>query len=251
MVPLLLLLGFMGLFAQAIRRVSHTMDAAGSGLAILSQVLGVIEREDFHTPMLAEIRRKLDTNGRPPSWEIAKLHRLIQSLRNSLQNQFFALFAFLMCLPVHLVHAIEVWRERVGPHIADWLEAVGEFEALSSLAGYAYEHPARSISGNRPRVSAVGRRAIGASACCPPPLCVRNDVKLDQGLAADSGQRLEHVRQKHAVANARARTSCWHSAERRCGPSRFAFRRCKWGRRCGSTIPFRMASRCFIRWSAG
>ena len=181
MVPLLLLLGFMGLFAQAIRRVSHTMDAAGSGLAILSQVLNVIEHEQFHTPLLMEIRRKLDTNGRPPSWEIAKLHRLIQSLRNCLQNQFFALFAFLMCLPVHLVHAIEIWRERVGPHIADWLDAVGEFEALSSLAGYAYEHPRDrfpEIVNESPLLDGVqlGHPLLPAAAC------VRNDVKLDQGL---------------------------------------------------------------------
>ena len=42
---------------------------------------------------------------------------------------------------MHIVHSIESWRSRYGPHIPDWLTAVGELEALSALAGYAYEHP--------------------------------------------------------------------------------------------------------------
>ncbi len=179
--PLLVLLGFMATFAHAVKRVAKTMDDAGSGLAILSQVLDVLEQTQFQTPLLQEIREKLDTDGHPPSWEIARLHKLIQSLRNSLQNQFYALFAFFLCWPVHVVHAIETWREHVGPHIVDWLKAVSEFEALSSLAGYAYEHPQDpfpEIGEDFPLLegSALGHPLL------PDSACVRNDVKLDDGL---------------------------------------------------------------------
>jgi DNA mismatch repair ATPase MutS len=38
--------------------------------------------------------------------------------------------------------AVEAWRKLAGPAVRRWLATVGEFEALSSLAGYAYEHPA-------------------------------------------------------------------------------------------------------------
>ncbi len=181
LIPLLVLMGFTALFVKSIRRVARTMDAAGSGLAILSQVLEVIEREQFQTARLVEIRRTLDTDGHPPSWEIARLNRLIQSLRNSLQNQFFAIIAFVLCLEVHLVHAIEVWRERVGTHIPDWLEAVGEFEALSSLAGYAYEHPSDpfpELVTEFPLLDAVN---LGHP-LLPNAACVRNDVRLDDEL---------------------------------------------------------------------
>ena len=180
-IPLLLLMGFTALFVQSIRRVARTMDDAGSGLAILSQVLKVIEREQFQTLWLSEIRRRLDTDGHPPSLEIARLHRLIQNLRNSLQNQFFAIIAFVLCLEVHLVHAIEVWRERVGPHIPDWLEAVGEFEALSSLAGYAYEHPRDPFPELVSDFPLLGGTQLGHP-LLPAKACVRNDVRLDQNL---------------------------------------------------------------------
>jgi hypothetical protein len=140
-VPLLVQICFVFSFRGRIARVAAHIEEAGSGLAILSQVLGVIERDRFQTAHLAEIRNRLDTEGQPPSRYIARLHALVQSLNNTLQNQFFAPIAFVFCLPVHLVHAIEKWKARVGPHIPDWLSAIGEFEALASLAGYAYEHP--------------------------------------------------------------------------------------------------------------
>ena len=37
--------------------------------------------------------------------------------------------------------AIELWRQKSGPAVDRWLAAVGEIEALSSIAGYAFEHP--------------------------------------------------------------------------------------------------------------
>jgi DNA mismatch repair ATPase MutS len=43
--------------------------------------------------------------------------------------------------PLLTALAAERWRAAHGSMIAAWLEALGEFEALLSLAGYAFEHP--------------------------------------------------------------------------------------------------------------
>lgn len=180
-VPFLLLLGFTGLFVKSIRQVAKSMDAAGQGLAILAQVLKVIEQEQFQTSRLKKLREQLDTDGHPPSWEIARLNRLMENLRNCLQNQFFAIFGFILCLEVHLVHAIEVWRERVGSHISDWLDSVGEFEALSSLAGYAFEHPADPFPEVVDEFPMLDGKQLGHP-LLPRDVCVRNDVRLDDEL---------------------------------------------------------------------
>jgi hypothetical protein len=162
-----------------IRRLAQTADEAASGLSILSQVLAILEQEQFSAPLLTDIRRRLDTQGLPPSRQIARLQRLIDYLNNSLRNQVFATIAFVLGLPVHLVHAIEVWRGEVGPHIPDWLRAVGEFEALACLAGFAYErpdHPFPEIldGGSCFEATAIGHPVI------PKTLCVSNDVALDE-----------------------------------------------------------------------
>ena len=79
-----------------------------------------------------------------------------------------------------LAFAVEAWRKSTGPQVQRWLDAVGELEALCSLAGYAYEHPANPV----PELSEEGPifecRGIGHP-LLPAARCVRNDVSLDSG----------------------------------------------------------------------
>lgn len=183
-------------FATMLREVRHAAseaDHAGSGLAILIQVLELIEQQDFSTPLLKNLRDSLQTEGHPPSWQIRRLRNLIQNLNNCLQNQFFGPIAFLLGVPVHILHSAERWRERIGPHIHEWLEAVGQMEALSSLARFAFEHPDNPYpelvdEANGPCYEAVD---IGHP-LIPLDSCIRNDIRIDaqQRLIMVSGSNM-------------------------------------------------------------
>ncbi len=160
-----------------LQQVAHDIDRAEAGVAILSQVLNVLEAERFQSPFLTALRSQLDKDRHPPSWQIRRLHRLDAWLDSSLHNQFFVPFAFLLCLPIWLSYAIERWRASIGPHIAQWLDAVGQFEAISSLAGYAFEHPADpfpEIVGPDATLEAVG---LGHP-LIPDDRSVRNDLRF-------------------------------------------------------------------------
>ncbi len=177
--PLLVEIVFVASSAGTIRRVFDSVDIGNIGLQILSEVLVVIEARQFESELLVNSRKDLDTDGLPPSAQIARLHRLTGWLNNSLQNQFFFPFAFVLCLPLHLVHAIEKWREDVGSHIPQWLDVVGRFEALTSLAGHSYERPDDPF----PEVVASGPMFEGIALghpLLPNSECVRNDLSLDQ-----------------------------------------------------------------------
>ncbi|MCC7420872.1 MAG: hypothetical protein IT428_11350 [Planctomycetaceae bacterium] len=171
---------FLFSLGKRIRASATAADEADSGLKILARVLHVIESQTFHSPLLQAQARKLETEGRPPSRWIARLHQRIHFLQSSLQNQAFAPIALLLCLPVHFTHAIEVWRLHAGPHIADWLQSVGEFEALSSLAGYAWERPADRF----PELTESGPQFVAdeiAHPLLPETTAVRNSVSLGNG----------------------------------------------------------------------
>jgi MutS domain V len=176
---MLIVQGLVAIFhGRHIRRLAQTADEAASGLAILSQVLAILEQEHFDSPLLTDVRSRLETQGLPPSRQIARSQRLIGYLNNSLRNQFFAPIALVLGLPVHLVHAIEVWRRDVGPHIPEWLRAVGEFEALACLAGFSHERPDQPFpeildAGTRFEAAGIGHPLI------PRAQCVSNDVRLD------------------------------------------------------------------------
>jgi hypothetical protein len=120
--------------------IFRDVDEAAHDLGLLSGVVGRLEAERFGAARLTALRAELDVEGEPPSRRIARLNALM-SLVDSRHHIFVRLLGPLFLWDIHLVYAIERWRHSSGPAVRRWLAAVGEMEALSSLAGYHYEHP--------------------------------------------------------------------------------------------------------------
>jgi DNA mismatch repair ATPase MutS len=72
---------------------------------------------------------------------MARLQRILGFLeaRNNEVWRFF--IGPLLLWDIHWVVALERWRIRAGKHVRPWLEAVGDTEALASLAGFAFDEP--------------------------------------------------------------------------------------------------------------
>jgi hypothetical protein len=125
---------------EPVQRVISEVDGPGSNLSLLSDILKRLEREHYESALLVELRAALDVAGSPPSRQIARLNRLVELL-DSRRNFMFAPFAAIFLWPLQCAISIERWRQNTGPAVERWLAAVGELEALNSLACYAYEHP--------------------------------------------------------------------------------------------------------------
>ena len=115
-------------------------DEAADDLKLLSAVLAQVERQTFTSPKLQELQAALITGGVAPSRAIARLSRLMEYL-DSGHNWILRVLDPFIFWCMQLTFAIEAWRRQFGPAIGGWLAALGEIEALSSLAGYAYENP--------------------------------------------------------------------------------------------------------------
>ncbi len=137
----LALAGLFGLyFRDRVRKVIDAVEQPERELEVLSLLFSRLEREKFSSPKLQGLRRALDTRGNPPSKEVSRLVFLVDLL-NSRRNQMFMPLAALMLWSTQVSFAVEGWRRRCGASLGGWLDAIGEFEALCALAGYAYEHP--------------------------------------------------------------------------------------------------------------
>jgi hypothetical protein len=120
--------------------VVAAVEQAGHELQLFSEVLLLLERENFQSPLLASLRQSLDSGGLPPSTRIAQLNRLLERLDSRDHVLVKALEPFLLWT-MHVALGVEEWRRHSGAAVRRWLTATGEIEALSSLAGYAFEHP--------------------------------------------------------------------------------------------------------------
>ena len=176
----LMALGAQGMFAFRLRtrvlQVITGVAPANRDLRLLVEVLVCFEAEHFTCPRLVALRTALETRGAPPSQQIRRLGRLI-NLLESRNNQLFIPIAAVLLWTTQVALAIEAWRRVSGPAVARWLAAIGELEALGSLAGYAYEHPADPY----PEIVREGPRFEGEGLghpLIPDDHCVRNDVHL-------------------------------------------------------------------------
>ena len=144
-------------------RIIDEVEQALRDLDVLAGVLNRLEVERFSSPRLAVLRADLDTQGTPASRRIARL-KLLMDLLDSRRDAIFGLIAPLLMWEIHLCYAFEDWRRISGPALRRWLNAVGEIEALSSLAGYCYEHPARRVPGIRCGIALLRSRSVVPSA---------------------------------------------------------------------------------------
>jgi hypothetical protein len=131
---------FMGLFGARAARELRMADKPARDLRLFALMLEQIERASFSTDLLTKLQLRLRQGGLPPSRQIGKLHTLLQML-DSQRNIVFMPVAALLLWPAQIGFAMQRWRAENGARIASWIGAVGEFEALNALAGYAYEHP--------------------------------------------------------------------------------------------------------------
>jgi hypothetical protein len=167
------------LFRSRVHEVLKRADAATYDLGLLTELLARIERETFTTPRLADLQARLSSDGEPPSRLIARLHRYIAA-RDALRNEFVRPFALLLLVRSQAAVAIDRWHAAHRATLGEWLNAVGELEAFSSLATYSFEHPADPFPELR-----AGQPAFDAAGLAHPLLASRtavaNDVTLGGG----------------------------------------------------------------------
>jgi hypothetical protein len=144
-------------------------------LDLLSQILTTLEAQTFSSPRLKALRTALDIEGRPASKRIAQLRRLMEIL-DSRDNFLVRLLDNPLLWTFQTAMALEAWRAENGRHIAAWLDAVAEIEALSSLANYAFEHPEDPFPALETGPVFEGK-SLGHP-LLPESRCIRNSVSL-------------------------------------------------------------------------
>jgi MutS domain V len=164
-----------------VTRVRAAIDAPAQGLRILSLILERLEKETFEAPRLKELRAALDVEGLPASKRIARLERWIDWL-DSGEHLFVRVIRPVVLYYEQLAMGIEAWRRENGRLVGQWLRAVAEFEALSSLASIAFERPHWMF----PLLLETGQPHLEAQdlqhPLMSPAKCVPNDISFSGDL---------------------------------------------------------------------
>jgi len=164
---------------EPVRAVIAGVSTPAKDLELLGLLIARLEAES--SPALAHLQDKLKTEGRPASQDLARLQKLVGQL-DAVRNPFFRLIVAPFVWVPQFAMAVERWRVRCGRHIGEWVEAIGEFEALCSLACFAYERPDAVF----PELAPDGGPLFEASALIHPLIATNEAIANDVALGDDN-----------------------------------------------------------------
>ncbi len=159
-----------------LRDAIYGTESAFHDLKLFSELLVRIERNEFAAPLLKALVRGLASHTLPASATLARLARIID-FSDARSNPLLRLLDVPLLYSLHVALAAERWRGTHGKVIRQWVDALSEFEALSSLAAYSYEHPADPFPEFTDGSAAFVATELGHP-LIPAAKCVRNSVSI-------------------------------------------------------------------------
>lgn len=135
---------FLVLSFGIIKRATYIQETYGKQLKSLNgyaRLIALAKAEDWKSAGMQELMERFNLNGQSPIQALQQLSKELDrlDLRN---NQFlYVLLEGSIFFQLQEIVRIERWKVRYGQYISEWLETVGELDALCSLGTFAYNHP--------------------------------------------------------------------------------------------------------------
>ena len=127
-------------FAAHIDKILDTTSKSLKYISKYADVIREIESASFSAQKLQNIQHTF-VEETVVSKKLAKLDWYIDQLELKNINLFGAIFNALTMWDIHFVRAIENWKRKNADKIDQWLDALSEFEFLSSLSNMSYNNP--------------------------------------------------------------------------------------------------------------
>jgi hypothetical protein len=158
---------------QQVAAIAGAVETPGGDLNILVLLLERLELERFQAPLLRQSLAFL-----PVSQRVRHLKRLVELLDSS-DHMLVRVVGPLLLWRQQIAMRIEAWRQTTGSGVGGWIRAVGEFEALSSMAALAFERPEWGFPELADGTPALFEADEMRHPLLPRQKCVPNDVALN------------------------------------------------------------------------
>ncbi|BCI63414.1 MutS-related protein [Coprobacter secundus] len=163
------------------KKVSVLQKQLNEGLQSLNsytKLIESLEKTQFKSQLLQELKQKINIDGTPVSERIKRLTKLLGNLDQRYNAIGFAILNGFLLWDFRQLTAIGKWLDENAGQLDQWLSALAEFDAISSLATFHYNHPNYTfpelIEDDHPVLSAVNM----GHPLIPPTRCILNDIDM-------------------------------------------------------------------------
>lgn len=171
---------FLVLSFGIIKRATYIQETYGKQLKSLNgyaRLIALAKAEEWKSAGMQELMERFNLNGQSPIQALQQLSKELDrlDLRN---NQFlYVLLEGSIFFQLQEIVRIERWKVRYGQHISEWLETVGELDALCSLGTFAYNHPQYTYPELTEKPFCFLATQMGHP-LMPASQCVKNDATI-------------------------------------------------------------------------
>ncbi len=134
-------IGIVALHKKRITEEHQLLTDRDNALKKYSALLQSIENESFTSIKLQELKAKAASDNVVASAAIGKLARILNAFDTILNPVAAFLMNGLFQYHLHALFNLEKWKTQYGANVMQWFSMIGEFEALASIANFAYNHP--------------------------------------------------------------------------------------------------------------
>jgi hypothetical protein len=110
-------------------------------LKVYYKMIKLFEKQRFKSPHIKKIKKEIkDKNGLEVFKQVDKLSSIIDAIADR-RNFFYVFINILALWDFQNIIALERWKQKSGPVLIKWFDALGRIEALASLAVIRFENP--------------------------------------------------------------------------------------------------------------
>ena len=171
---------FLVLSFGIIKRATYIQETYGKQLKSLNgyaRLIAQAKAENWKSAGMQELMERFNLNSQSPIQALQQLSKELDrlDLRN---NQFlYVLLEGSIFFQLQEIIRIERWKVRYGQYISEWLETVGELDALCSLGTFAYNHPQYTYPELTEKPFCFLATQMGHP-LMPASQCVKNDATI-------------------------------------------------------------------------
>ena len=104
-----------------------------------TNIIELIEKKNFKSSSLNKLKERLSNDNKDSLKEMKSLKSLVDWLGDSTGNAYYLILNVTILSDTFILKNLEQWRKVNGKNLKGWLEAMGEFEALSSISNLAFD----------------------------------------------------------------------------------------------------------------
>ncbi|WP_195262720.1 MULTISPECIES: MutS family DNA mismatch repair protein [unclassified Clostridium] len=121
-------------------QIIRLFDKHKKDIEAYTNLLTLIDSENFDSVLLKELKNKLySSENKSCVDEMKALKRLVDWLGDSSSNAYYLLLNVTVLSDTFILRNLEEWRRLNGDKLEQWLNIMGEFEALSSVSNLSFD----------------------------------------------------------------------------------------------------------------